>query len=318
MEYKMAKDMKIISGNSNRPLSIGIANCLGISLVQAEIKRFSDGEVFVQINENVRGSDVFVIQSTCPPVNDNLMELLIIIDALRRASAGRVTAVIPYYGYARQDRKVQPRVPITAKLVADLITIAGANRVLTMDLHAGQIQGFFNIPVDNLFSTPVIIDYIKKQKYKNDLVVVSPDAGGVERARAYAKLLRATLSIIDKRRDIPNQVEVMNIIGDVENKEAIIVDDIVDTAGTLTKSAEALKKAGAKYVYACCTHAVLSGKAIERIENSALEKLIVTDTIPLSETSASCERIEVLSVADFIGETIYRINVGKSVSSLFA
>lgn len=310
-------DLKIISGNSNRPLAQGIAKYLRIDLVHSDVKDFSDGEICVQIHENVRGADMFVVQSTCPPVNHNLMELLIVIDALKRSSANRITAVIPYYGYARQDRKVQPRVPISAKLVADLITTAGADRLLTMDLHAGQIQGFFNIPVDNLFSTPVMIDYIRDLSTR-DLVVVSPDAGGVERARAFAKRLKATLSIIDKRRDAPNQSEVMNIIGDVKGKNVFIVDDIVDTAGTLTKAAHALKKAGAKSVYACCTHAVLSGKAIERIEQSEIEQLIVTDTIPLSDEGNACKKIVVNSVADIVGETIHRINIAESVSSLFS
>ncbi|MBN2373416.1 ribose-phosphate pyrophosphokinase [bacterium] len=314
----MEMELKVISGNSNRLLAEGIVKYLGIDLVAADVKRFSDGEIFVQINDNVRGADVFVVQSTCPPANDNLMELLIIIDALKRSSAGRITAIVPYYGYARQDRKVQPRVPITAKLVADLITIAGADRLLTMDLHAGQIQGFFDIPVDNLYSTPVMIDYIRKLKFSQNLVIVSPDAGGVERARAYAKLLNASLSIIDKRRDAPNQSEVMNIIGDVKGKDAFIVDDIVDTAGTLTKSASALKKAGARSVNACCTHAVLSGSAVERIERSDIERMVVTDTIQLVDSAKVCEKIVVLSVAGIVGEAIHRINVAESVSSLFS
>ncbi|MGA1843034.1 MAG: ribose-phosphate pyrophosphokinase [bacterium] len=309
-------ELKVISGNSNRQLAQGIAKYLRVDLVDCEVKDFSDGEIFVQIHDNVRGADVFVVQSTCPPVNHNLMELLIIIDALKRSSAARITAVVPYYGYARQDRKVQPRVPISAKLVADLITTAGADRLLTMDLHAGQIQGFFNIPVDNLFSTPVMIDYIRQLNCQ-DLVIVSPDAGGVERARAYAKRLKATLSIIDKRRDAPNQSEVMNIIGDVKGKEVFIVDDIVDTAGTLTKAARALKEAGAESVCACCTHPVLSGAAIERIRNSEIKELIVTDTIPLIEAGKGCEKIMVRSVAETVGETIHRINVNESVSSLF-
>lgn len=312
----MVMGLKIISGNSNRPLAQGIARYLRVDLVNADVKKFSDGEIFVQINENVRGADVFVIQSSCPPVNDNLMELLIIIDALKRASAARITAVVPYYGYARQDRKVQPRVPISAKLVADLITTAGADRLLTMDLHAGQIQGFFNIPVDNLFSTPVMIEYIRQLNYPHP-VIVSPDAGGVERARAYAKRLKATLSIIDKRRDAPNQSEVMNIIGDVAGKNAVIVDDMVDTAGTLTKAAKALIEAGAKSVCACCTHSVLSGEAIKRIEESEIEKMVVSDTIPLGECGLACKKIVVMSVANIVGETIHRINVAESVSSLF-
>jgi len=313
---KMGFELKLIAGNSNLPLARGISDYLGIPMVDAVVGKFSDGEVAVQINESVRGADLFVIQSTCPPVNDNLMELLIIIDALRRASARRITAVIPYYGYARQDRKVQPRVPITSKLVADLLTTAGANRLLTMDLHAGQIQGFFNIPVDNLFATPVLIEYIKKLKL-SDIILVSPDAGGVERTRNFAKRLNASMAIIDKRRDRPNESEVMNIIGDVKGKNAFIIDDMIDTGGTLTKAATALIQQGAGSVYACCTHAVLSGNAMERINLSDLEKMVITDTIPAKEKISNSTKLEVLSVADLIGETIYRINVDKSVSSLF-
>jgi len=313
---KMGFELKLIAGNSNLPLARGISDYLGIPMVDAVVGKFSDGEVAVQINESVRGADLFVIQSTCPPVNDNLMELLIIIDALRRASARRITAVIPYYGYARQDRKVQPRVPITSKLVADLLTTAGANRLLTMDLHAGQIQGFFNIPVDNLFATPVLIEYIKKLKL-SDIILVSPDAGGVERTRNFAKRLNALMAIIDKRRDRPNESEVMNIIGDVKGKNAFIIDDMIDTGGTLTKAATALMQQGAESVYACCTHAVLSGNAMERINLSDLEKMVITDTIPAKEKISNSTKLEVLSVADLIGETIYRINVDKSVSSLF-
>jgi len=313
---KMGFELKLIAGNSNLPLARGISDYLGIPMVDAVVGKFSDGEVAVQINESVRGADLFVIQSTCPPVNDNLMELLIIIDALRRASARRITAVIPYYGYARQDRKVQPRVPITSKLVADLLTTAGANRLLTMDLHAGQIQGFFNIPVDNLFATPVLIEYIKKLKL-SDIILVSPDAGGVERTRNFAKRLNASMAIIDKRRDRPNESEVMNIIGDVKGKNAFIIDDMIDTGGTLTKAATALMQQGAESVYACCTHAVLSGNAMERINLSDLEKMVITDTIPAKEKISNSTKLEVLSVSDLIGETIYRINVDKSVSSLF-
>lgn len=312
----MGFELKLIAGNSNLPLARGISNYLGTPLVNAEVIKFADGEICVQINENVRGADMFVIQSTCPPVNDNLMELLIIIDALRRASARRITAVIPYYGYARQDRKVQPRAPISAKLVADLLTTAGANRVLTLDLHAGQIQGFFNIPVDNLFATPVLIEYIKSLNLPN-IILVSPDAGGVERTRAFAKRLDASLAIIDKRREKANESEVMNIIGDAKGKNAFIIDDIIDTGGTLTKAAIALVDAGAENVYACCTHAVLSGKAVERINASDLKKLVITDTIPTKEKVQNSTKAEVLSVADLIGETIHRINVDKSVSSLF-
>jgi ribose-phosphate pyrophosphokinase len=285
-------------------------------LGNAEVKTFSDGEISVEINENVRGKDVFIIQPTCPPVNDNLMELLIMIDAARRASAGRITAVIPYYGYARQDRKVAPRQPISAKLVANLITVAGASRVLTMDLHAGQIQGFFDIPVDNLFARPVLLHYLKEH-FKDDLVIVSPDAGGVERARAFAKRLDASLAIIDKRRERANVAEVMNIIGDVKGKTAVIVDDMVDTGGTLTKAASALLDKGASAVYACCTHPVLSGNAVQRIEESPIKELIVTDTIPLSEEARKCKKIKVLSVGKLFGEAVRRIHLNESVSVLF-
>jgi len=312
----MGFELKLIAGNSNLPLAKGISNYLGVPLVEATVGRFADGEVVVQINENVRGADMFVIQSTCPPVNDNLMELLIIIDALRRASARRITAVIPYYGYARQDRKVQPRVPISSKLVADLLTTAGANRVLTMDLHAGQIQGFFNVPVDNLLAAPVLIDYIRSLKLSN-IIFVSPDAGGVERTRNFAKRLNASIAIIDKRRERPNESEVMNIIGDIKGKDAFIIDDMIDTGGTLIKAVNALIQNGARSVYACCTHAVLSGNAMDRINASELKKLVVTDTIPVKEKVQNSSKVEILSVADLIGETIYRINVDKSVSSLF-
>lgn len=312
----MLPEIKLIAGNSNLPLAKGISDYLGVPLVDATVGKFSDGEMSVQINENVRGTDVFVIQSTCPPVNDNLMELLIIIDALRRSSALRITAVVPYYGYARQDRKVQPRVPITSKLIADLLTTSGANRLLTVDLHAGQIQGFFNIPVDNLFSRPVLSEYIKNLKL-SDIILVSPDAGGVERTRNFAKRLNAPMAIIDKRRSKPNESEVMHIIGDITEKNAFIIDDMIDTAGTLTKAVSALIEQGAKSVYACCTHAVLSGNAINNINNSFLEKLIITDTVPTEEKIKICPKLEVLSVADLIGETIYRIISAKSVSSLF-
>lgn len=318
MALSFTKDgeMKVFSGNSNPALAREICRYLGIPLGEAEVKTFSDGEVAVEIAENIRGRDVFIVQSTCPPVNDNLMELLIMIDAARRASAGRITAVIPYYGYARQDRKVAPRQPISAKLVANLITVAGASRVLTMDLHAGQIQGFFDIPVDNLYARPVLLQYIKKN-FPDDLVVVSPDAGGVERARAFAKRLDASLAIIDKRRERANVAEVMNIIGDVQGKVAVIVDDMVDTAGTLAKAAEALMDKGAKEVFGCCTHPVLSGNAVERIENSPIRELIVTDTIPLSPEAAKCPKIKVLSVAKLFGEAIKRIHLNESVSVLF-
>ncbi len=309
-------ELKIFAGNSNLPLAERVCSYLEVPLGKAQVKTFSDGEVSVEIDENVRGADVFVIQSTCPPVNHNLMELLIMIDALKRASAGRINAVIPYYGYARQDRKVAPRQPISAKLVANLITVAGASRVLTMDLHAGQIQGFFDIPVDNLFATPVLLQYIRDH-FANDLVIVSPDAGGVERARAFAKRLDASLAIIDKRREKANVAKVMHIIGDVRGKTAVLLDDMVDTAGTLTQAAEALVQEGARAVYGCCTHPVLSGKAVERIATSPLKELIVTDTIPLKEEAAKCEKIKVLSVAKLFGEAIRRIHLNQSVSALF-
>ncbi len=306
----------ILSGRANEPLAQGVSNYLDVPLVDVEVRHFADGEIFVQINENVRGKNVFVLQPTSPPVNNNLMELLLIIDTLKRASAASITAVIPYYGYARQDRKVLPRVPISAKLVADLITTAGTDRVLTIDLHVGQIQGFFNIPVDNLFAIPVIFEYLK-DKNLSDIVLVSPDAGGVERARFFAKKLGAGLAIIDKRRTKANVSQVMHIIGDVAGKTAIIVDDIVDTAGTMIQSAEALRKAKATAVYACCTHAVLSHPAITRIQQSLMEELVVTDTILLSEDARQVDRITVLSVANLIGEAIKRISEGSSVSSLF-
>ena len=312
----MLKNIKILSGNSNIPLAEKICSGLNIPLGRAHVKKFSDGEIQVEIEENVRGMDVFVVQSTCTPVNSYLMELLIMMDAIKRASAERITAVLPYYGYARQDRKVAPRVPITAKLVADLITTAGANRLLTIDLHAGQIQGFFNIPVDHLYAAPVMMDFIK-QEYVNDLVIVSPDAGGVERARAFGKRLGASLAIIDKRRSQPNESTVMNIIGDIKGKTALLLDDMVDTAGTLTQAADALVKAGAKKVAACCTHAVLSGHALEKINQSALEKMVVSDTIPLKPEAQSCKKIVILSIASLLGEAIKRIHNNDSVSSLF-
>lgn len=310
------KKLKLFSGNSNRFLAQEICDKIGIPLGKSTVKRFSDSEIFLEIEENVRGADVFVVQSTCCPGNDNLMELLIMMDALKRASTNSITAVMPYYGYARQDRKVAPRTPITAKLVADLITKAGADRILCMDLHAGQIQGFFNIPVDHLYATPVILDYIREH-FDNDVIIVSPDAGGVERARAFAKRLNCSLAIIDKRRTAPNIAEVMNIIGDVEGKIAILVDDMVDTAGTLTEGAKAVHDKGAKRVYACSTHPVLSGTAIPRIEQSVIEELVVTNTIPLSNSGAMCKKIKVLSVATLLAEAIKRIYIGDSVSSLF-
>ena len=308
--------IKIFTGNANPELSFKICDYLGLPMGRASVKRFSDGEVFVEIGENVRGADVFVIQSTCPPVNHNLMELLIMIDALRRASARRITAVIPYYGYARQDRKAAPRVPISAKLVADIITTAGARRVLAVDLHAGQIQGFFSIPVDHLYAAPVLLEHLRGLG-SEDVVMVSPDAGGVERTRAFAKRLGAGLAIIDKRRERPNESQVMHIIGDVEDKIAIILDDMVDTAGTLCHAASALKEHGAREVHGCATHPVLSGPAIDRVWESSLESLIVTDTIPLSDRAKGLDKIKVLSIADLLGEAIRRIHNDDSVSSLF-
>ncbi len=308
--------LRIFSGSSNLPLVEKICRYLKISPGKVTLKTFSDGEVFVEINENVRGMDVFVVQSTSTPGNHHIMEVLIMIDALKRASAKRITAVIPYYGYARQDRKVAPRTPISAKLVADLFTAAGANRILTIDLHAGQIQGFFDLPVDHLYAMPVLLEYIKK-KFKDNFVIVSPDAGGVERARAYAKRLECGLAIIDKRRVGMNAAEIMNIIGDVEGKEAILVDDIVDTAGTITQAADAIKKRGARDVYACCTHPVLSGQAIDKIEKSVIKNMIVTDTIQLRENAKKSSKIIVLSVAKLLGEAIKRIHEETSISSLF-
>jgi len=307
--------LKLFSGSANVVLAREICAFLSVPLGTAVVKRFSDGEINVDIAENVRGVDVFIVQPTCPPVNDHLMELLILMDALKRASAKRVTAVIPYYGYARQDRKVLPRAPITAKLVADLLAAAGVSRALTMDLHAGQIQGFFNIPVDHLYAAPVILDYIKAN-WGDDIVFVSPDAGGVERARAFAKRLNASLAIIDKRRAGPNVSEVMNIIGDVEGKSAVLLDDMVDTAGTMVQAAEAVRKKGARRVFACATHAVLSGPAIDRLMKSEIEQLVVTNTIPLGD-KAACGKIKVLSVAGLLGEAIKRIHFNDSVSSLF-
>ncbi|MCK5533856.1 ribose-phosphate pyrophosphokinase [bacterium] len=307
--------LKVFSGNANLKLAQDICDYLTVPLGQAQVTKFADGEINVQINENIRGTDCFIIQPTCPPVNDNLMELLIMIDALSRASARRITAVLPYYGYGRQDRKVEPRVPITAKLVANLIVSSGVSRLLVLDLHAGQIQGFFDIPVDHLYSTPVLVKYFKKKNIP-DIVVVSPDAGGVERARAFAKRLEADLAVGDKRRSGPNQVATMNIIGNVEGKNAIIFDDMIDTAGSLIKVVEALKREKVLNVYAVATHPVLSGTAIERINNSAIKKLIVTDSIILSDEKKT-NKIKVLSVAELLGEAIARINKEESVSTLF-
>lgn len=309
-------DFIIFTGNSNPDLANKICKYLNVSLGGAKVKTFSDGEIQIEIDENVRLKDVFIIQSTCSPVNDNLVELLLMIDACNRSSANRITAVIPYYGYARQDKKVTPRVPISAKLVADLLTVAGTKRVITMDLHAGQIQGYFNIPVDNLFAAPVIIEYIKANLMEN-LVIVSPDAGGVERARAFAKRLDADLAIIDKRRSAPNQAQAMAVVGDVQDKVAIILDDMVDTAGTLTEAADALKNAGAREVHASCAHPVLSGPAIERINASCLKSLVVTDTIPLNAHMKRCKKLKVLTISEFVGEAIIRSHTGDSVTSLF-
>ncbi|MBI3535090.1 MAG: ribose-phosphate pyrophosphokinase, partial [Deltaproteobacteria bacterium] len=303
------REWVVLSGNSNRSLAEKICQKLGKNLGGAEVKRFSDGEVFIEVGENVRGRDVYVIQSTCPPANDHLMELLILIDALKRASAKDITAVIPYYGYARQDRKVAPRTPISAKLIADLLTAAGTTRVVSMELHAGQIQGFFNIPFDNLFASPVLLEYIKSEFSQNgELVFVSPDAGGVERARAMAKRLNAAVAMIDKRRTAPNVAKAMNVVGEVEGKTAIILDDIIDTAGTLTEAATAVLDQGAKTVYAAATHGVLSGPAIERIQKSNIQKVILTDTIPLGPKARSCNKIVQLSVADLFAEAINRIH----------
>jgi len=306
----------LFAGNSNPELAQDICRHIDIKLGDAQVTTFSDGETRVEIRENVRGKDVFVLQSTCVPVNDHLVELLLMIDALKRSSVQRITAVIPYYGYSRQDKKVAPRVPISSKLVADLITAAGANRVITMDLHAGQIQGFFDIPVDNLYAAPVLLEYIK-ENLKDDTVIVSPDAGGVERARAFAKRLDTQLAIIDKRRTSPNVAQAMNVVGDVKAKRAVILDDMVDTAGTLIQAAAALKEHGALEVHACCAHAVLSGPAVERISDSEIQTLVVTDTIPLGEKAKRCDKIRVLSVSKLLAEAIHRCHTGSSVSSLF-
>ena len=311
-----AREIKVFTGNANPSLAKEICQKMKIQPGNALVGRFSDGEINVQIVDNVRGMDVFVVQPTSSPVNRHIMELLIMIDALKRASAARITAVLPYYGYSRQDRKVQPRVPITSKLVADLITAAGANRVLTVDLHAGQIQGFFNIPVDNLFAAPVLLEYLRSKKFSN-LTVVSPDAGGVERARAFAKRLNAALAIIDKRRDKPNVAQVMNIIGDVKGHDCLMLDDMVDTAGTLTEGASALKTNGASKVYAACTHAVLSGPAITRINESAIDEVIATNTIALDSKQQECKKLIVLSVAQLLADAITRIHEETSLSSLF-
>ncbi|HEX9757647.1 MAG TPA: ribose-phosphate pyrophosphokinase [Nitrospiria bacterium] len=312
----MNRKLKLFSGSSNLELAEEICRFLGVSLGRATLSTFSDGEILVRVDENVRGMDIFIIQSTSSPVNDNLVELLLMIDAMKRASAHRITAVIPYFGYARQDRKDQPRVPISAKLMADLITTSGAHRVLTVDLHAGQIQGFFNIPVDHLYATPVLLDYIKSKNIQ-DLVVVSPDAGGVERARAFAKRLNAQLAIIDKRREGPNQTKLMNIIGEVEKRNILILDDMIDTAGTIAQSARAIDEKGASEILAGCTHPVLSGSALDHLNSSAITEIIVTNTVPLGKKKDLCSKIKVLSVAPLLGEAIKRIHEEDSVSSLF-
>ena len=310
------KGIAVFAGNSNPDLANKICDYLDLPLGGAKVATFSDGEIQIEINENVRAKYVFVIQSTCAPVNDNLMELLLMIDAFKRSSARRITAVLPYFGYARQDKKVAPRVPISAKLVADMLTLAGAQRVITMDLHAGQIQGFFDIPVDNIFAAPVLIDHIRNN-FDDNLAIVSPDAGGVERARAFAKRLNADLAIIDKRRSEPNQAKAMAVIGDVTEKIVVILDDMADTAGTLTEAVEAIQSAGAKEIHAYCAHAVLSGPAIDRITTSSLKSLVVTDTIPLKDKASACGKIVVLSISDLVGEAIIRSYRGDSVTSLF-
>ncbi len=313
----MLKALTVFSGNAHPELTAAICRQLEVPMGKALIQRFADGEVYVEINENVRGVNCYVVQPTCTPVNDNLMELLVMIDALRRASAGAIIAVVPYFGYARQDRKSKPRTPISARLVADLLTAGGVDRVLSMDLHAGQIQGFFNIPVDHLFAMPVLIDHLKADWNLKETVIVSPDAGGVERARAYSKRLNTPLAIIDKRRPAANVAEVVNIIGDVRGKDAIIVDDMIDTAGTLTAAARAIMAEGAKSVSACCTHALLSGPALDRIHDSPLSKVVVTNTIPHRKEVRESPKIQVVSVAEMLGEAVKRIHVGDSISSLF-
>ena len=309
--------IKLFAGNSNPNLARKISELADLPLGAIRSTRFSDGEMFVEIGENVRGADVFIIQSTCPPANENLMEMLIMIDAFKRASAKSICAVIPYYGYARQDRKVSPRTPITSKLVADLLTSAGADRVLSVDLHAGQIQGFFDVPYDHLFAKPVMLEHMKRSGFTEDCVIVSPDAGGVERARSYAKSLGVNLAIIDKRRPQANVAKVMNIVGDVEGLNAVLLDDMIDTAGTLTEAANALVEKGAKSVTAYATHPVLSGPAIARISESAINKVVVSDTVPLSEEAIASGRFEVVSVAGLLAKAIRRIHYGESVSSLF-
>jgi len=311
----MPKVLKVVGGNAHPAMAREICEHLGMPLTGSEVRKFSDGEIFVEIKENVRGADVFVVQPTCSPVNDHLMELVLMVDALRRASARRITAVVPYYGYARQDRKNAPRVPISAKVVAEMFMAVGVRRVLCMDLHAGQIQGFFNIPVDHLYAAPVVLKYIKENF--DDVIMVSPDAGGVERTRAFAKRLNAGLAIIDKRRDRPNECEAVHVIGDVRGKVAVLMDDMVDTAGTLCNGAATLLKNGAKEVHACCSHPVLSGPAVERIQNSELKSLVVTNSIPLRPEAEACEKIKVLSISALLADAIRRIHSEDSVSSLF-
>ena len=313
----MLDKIRVFTGNSNPALAQKICEALGVPLGNAGVKTFSDGEVMVEVRENVRGRDVYLVQSTCAPTNNNLMELLVMMDAMKRASTATITVVIPYYGYARQDRKAAPRTPISAKLVADLLTTAGADRVVTIDLHAGQIQGFFNIPVDNLYAAPVILAHLKERFNGQSVVMVSPDAGGTERARAFAKRLECPMAVIDKRRTGPNVAEVMHLIGDVKDKIAIILDDMIDTAGTLTQAAGALKQNGAAAIYACATHGVLSGPAIDRINGSMIEEVVLTDSIPLGEKSARTSKVKVLSVAPLLAEAIRRIHEDESVSSLF-
>ena len=308
---------EILAGHSNPEFAAKLASSLDAEVGRLRLQRFADGEVFAEIQTNIRGRDVFLIQSTCPPVNEYLMELLVLIDAVKRASADRITVVLPYFGYARQDRKVSPRTPISAKLVADLLQVAGASRILTLDLHAGQIQGFFNIPVDNLYASAALLPEVEKLVRGRDAVVVSPDAGGVQRARAYAKILKAPLAIIDKRRDRPNEVSGMQVIGDVKDRYAVLVDDLVDTAGTLCRAAAAVREQGASAVAAVCTHAVLSEPAVTRIAGSVLEKLVVSDSIPLGNEARACDKIQSVSVAALLGEAVRRIHTGDSVSSLF-
>jgi ribose-phosphate pyrophosphokinase len=313
----MFKSISIFSGNANPELAKAMGMYLELPLGRVELTRFADGEVFARIQENVRGVDVYVVQSTCTPVNDHLMELLVMVDALKRASAASITAVLPYYGYARQDRKASPRTPITAKLIADLLTAAGVSRVVSVDLHAGQIQGFFNVPFDHLFANKVFLDYLRPKFAAEVPVFVSPDAGGVERTRAYAKRMDADLAIIDKRREKANVSEVMNIVGDVKDRDCIILDDMIDTAGTLCNAAKALKDHGARRVFAAATHAVLSGPAVERIAASPLEEVVVTDTVPLKAAALESGKFKVLTVARLLGEAIKRIHHSDSVSSLF-